>query len=228
VTLEGTGYRRGRRASPLACEHRRWCDSLETPQIVLCKASGGRPLDCVIVDLSPLRLSATFCDTFLVTLKTQILTAAANADMELRRDYLEDSCESLLTLLEDDDDDDMNDVIELTDEDAWATDPISKLPVLSMGVFEGERAKAKAMARELALLWEIPQDVVTASPTITETITTPDHCGSNTKKLADMTSNGSNNNNNNGRKQKSSNSKKDENRRRRRKSISSEEMDFFF
>ena len=35
--------------------------------------------------------------------------------------------------------------------------PISKVPVISMGVFEGERAKAKAMARELASLWELPQ-----------------------------------------------------------------------
>jgi hypothetical protein len=210
---------------------------LERPQIVLCKASGGRPLDCVIVDLSPLRLfSATFCDTFLVTLKTQILTAAANADMELRTDYRQDNCENLLTLLEDDDDVMNNDdvdcdflseqesveyVIELTDEDSWATDPISKLPVLSMGVFEGERAKAKAMARELALLWEIPQDGDMASLTITETTAVAN--SNKEHSVADVTTN-----NTNGRKQKRYNNKKDENRRRRRNSISSNEMDFFF
>jgi negative regulator of replication initiation len=44
VTLEGTGYRQGRRASPLACEHRQWCDSLETPQIV--SLSTCHPYDC--------------------------------------------------------------------------------------------------------------------------------------------------------------------------------------
>jgi hypothetical protein len=198
-------------------------------------------------------LSATLSDTFLVTLKTQILTAAANFDMELRRDYRQDNCESLLTLLEDDDDDDvMNDgndndnvdcrflseqesleyVIELTDEDSWATDPISKLPVLSMGVFEGERAKAKAMARELALLWEIPQDVVPASSpsTITETTSTiiASTSNSNSEHSASADDDVTSTNNTNGRKQKRYNNKKDENRRTRRKSISSNEIDFFF
>jgi len=79
LTLDGTGYRRGRKSSALACAHRQRCDEQSRrppsrremekeqeqdtepavftgcPQIVLCKASGGRRLDCVIVDLSPLR-----------------------------------------------------------------------------------------------------------------------------------------------------------------------------
>ena len=37
---------------------------------------------------------------------------------------------------------------------AWSVDPIWKLPVVSMGVFEGERSNAKAMAKELSVLWE--------------------------------------------------------------------------
>lgn len=153
VTLDGTGYRRGRKTSSLACAHRQYCDQREKPHIVLCKASGGRPLDCVIVDLSPLRTtSAVGANDFLVKWKTQILTAATNADMELRTDYLEDNCLTLST---------EGEGIELNEgqsEDSWATKPISKLPVLSLGVFEGERSKAKAMARELALLWEIPEE----------------------------------------------------------------------
>ena len=40
---------------------------------------------------------------------------------------------------------------------AWATQPIWKLPVISMGVFEGERSKAKTMAAALAKAWEIPE-----------------------------------------------------------------------
>ena len=90
-----------------------------------------------------------------------------------------------------------------------------------MGVFEGERAKAKAMARELALLWEIPQDGDIASLTITETTAIAN--SNNEHSVADVTTN-----NTNGRKQKRYNNKKDENRRRRRNSISSNEMDFFF
>merc|ERR1712238_575120 len=74
------------------------------PQIVLCKASGGRRLDCVIVDLSPLRKQnkGTKKDSndasllFLYKWKQQIFSAAATAGMELRKDYLEDNCETLL------------------------------------------------------------------------------------------------------------------------------------
>jgi hypothetical protein len=168
ITLDGTGYRRGRKTSSLACAHRQFCDERENPQIVLCKASGGRPLDCVIVDLSPMRMTsevgALLVNDFLVKWKAQIITAAANADMELRSDYLEDNCETLSTF-----EDEGSDTLTLeeeplqyattpTDEGSWATKPISKLPVLSMGVFEGERSNAKAMARELALLWGIPEE----------------------------------------------------------------------
>ena len=44
-------------------------------------------------------------------------------------------------------------VLELSDKDSWSTEPISSLPFLTMGIFEGERSQAKAMAKELAQLW---------------------------------------------------------------------------
>mmetsp|Transcript_20763 Transcript_20763/g.49309 ORF Transcript_20763/g.49309 Transcript_20763/m.49309 type:complete len:642 (-) Transcript_20763:833-2758(-) len=44
-------------------------------------------------------------------------------------------------------------VLELSDDDSWSTDPISSLPFLTMGIFEGNRGQAKAMAKELAQLW---------------------------------------------------------------------------
>ena len=204
VTLDGTGYRRGRKTSTLACAHRQWSDEREKPQIVLCKASGGRPLDCVIVDLSPLRMKsavgADLVDEFLVKWKAQIITAAANSDMELRSDYLEDNCETLTNLEDEEecgliepDEEMLEYVVELTDEDSWATASIANLPVVSMGVFEGERSKAKAMARELALLWDIPEE-----PVIPES------------------SNSQNSRKGNWKGKKQRRNKKDENRRRRR------------
>jgi hypothetical protein len=169
VTLASTGFRRGRQANHLACTHRRWCDEREKPQVVLCKASGGRPLDNVIVDLSPMRMGSDMTDDFLVKWKMQIMTAANNAGMELRSDYKEDNCETLSTLDDDDGDEEEYDadvedvpsmeyVVTVTDADDWATQPIDKLPVLSMGVFEGERSNAKAMARELSELWGILEE----------------------------------------------------------------------
>ncbi|CAJ1933206.1 unnamed protein product [Cylindrotheca closterium] len=200
VTLEGTGFRRGRKSSNLACAHRQWCClQASKPQIVLCKASGGRPLDCLIVDLSPLRerlllllLQHNDDDDDGVVLENAvvhhnhnnngfllgeqeeeqeeqenqeeesttsdnellwrlwngpIIQAAQNAGMELRTDYIQDNTLSDLSAFQD-----------LQDElVGFGNLPISQLPSISMGVFEGERSQAKAMARELANLWEIPQ-----------------------------------------------------------------------
>jgi hypothetical protein len=133
VTLNGTGFRRGRKTCNLACAHRQWCDAeVSKPQIVLCKASGGRPLDCVIVDLSPLRIVDGY-----ESWNQQIEAAAQMAGMALRSDYVEDNCQE-----------------ELTENQQEL--PISNLPAISMGVFEGERSQAKAMTRELASLWDLP------------------------------------------------------------------------
>lgn len=159
VTLAGNGNRRTRKGSPLANIHRQWCDARGKPQIMLLKAVGGLPVDKVIVDLSPLRLNAQFdgrrqIDSFLIKWKTEILSAVQNAGMELE----------VTTDLEDEDfdgDADDNDYVMTIDEatqEAWATKPIWKLPVVSMGTFSGDRSNAKAMAKELALLWEIPEE----------------------------------------------------------------------
>jgi hypothetical protein len=174
VTLSSTGYRRGRKTCPLANTHRQWCEEREKPQIVLCKASGGRPLDNVIVDLSPLRISPVagndpkVADDLLVKWKAQILMAAEKAGMILRQDYVEDNTETLSPLLDEKDlecvviDGNGNLNVEcveaLVDSASWKTKPIFELPVLSMGVFEGERSHAKDMARELATLWDIPEE----------------------------------------------------------------------
>ncbi|KAL3926581.1 MAG: hypothetical protein SGARI_005558, partial [Bacillariaceae sp.] len=193
VSLEGLGYGTTRSKSRLATAHRQWCDELEKPQIVHCKAVRDNQLDRVIVDLSPLRVASAVMgagdavDELLVEWKAHIANAASASGMELlERDNLQDShCERLSTL--DDCDDECNfpedigcerddvecsmlfedcDSFESTTE--CQTDvhedgphatkqPISKVPILTMGVFEGERIKAKAMAKQLALLWDMPQ-----------------------------------------------------------------------
>mmetsp|Transcript_6766 Transcript_6766/g.10296 ORF Transcript_6766/g.10296 Transcript_6766/m.10296 type:complete len:169 (+) Transcript_6766:105-611(+) len=67
---------------------------------------------------------------------------------------------------DDDDDDDViflddneieesNNCVLSLDVDAWLMEPIWKLPPVIGGEFEGQRPLAKAMARELAALWEI-------------------------------------------------------------------------
>ena len=159
VTLEGTGYRRGRKGSAVANTHREWCDSRSKPQIILCKASGGRPLDNVIIDLSPLRLGTlsedmSFVDEFLIRWKAEILTAAEGAGMFLNSEYVEDNCESLDLNQEEQDEHSATKFFMAIDSDSWVTQPIWRLPAISMGVFEGERSQAKAMARELAQLWD--------------------------------------------------------------------------
>ena len=160
VTLEGTGYRRGRKGSPLGNIHRQWCDARAKPQIILCKASGGRTLDNIIVDLAPLRANALSEDKSVVNehlseWKEQIFTAAKNSGMILQSEYIEDSTETLTMEYDDprdleDGDVELFDVIDVT---TWASEPIWRLPSISVGVFEGQRAAAKQMAKELATQW---------------------------------------------------------------------------
>jgi hypothetical protein len=141
VTLNSTGFRRGRTTCNLACAHRQWCDAeVSKPQIVLCKASGGRPLDCVIVDLSPLRIIDGYESWY-----QQIEAAAQTAGMELRLDYEEDNCQKELT-------------------ESQRELALSEMPSISMGVFEGERSQAKAMTRELASLWNLPMEQAMSGP----------------------------------------------------------------
>ena len=169
VTLEGTGYRRGRKGSPLANIHRQWCDARAKPQIVLCKASGGRMLDNIIVDLSPLRC---IDEDFFTKWKADILHTAAISGMALVSEYKEDSTQTLSIEFEDDDDNepcDENDEECLAEElyrkefvlevDSWSIEPIWRLPMVSVGVFEGDRTKAKAMAKRLSILWDIREEL---------------------------------------------------------------------
>lgn len=162
LSMLGGGNRRTRKGSPLTNIHRQWCDAREKPQIILYKAVGGRAVDEVVVDLSPLRLNGIFNDQnveeFMVRWKAQILTEAYNAGLELRESSNdEEVCEPMDIDCKDDPTTIYTITIEAIDQQAWATSPIWKLPVVSLGVFEGERSKAKAMASNLAKLWDIPE-----------------------------------------------------------------------
>ena len=183
LTVTGTGNRRPRKGSPLLNSHRQWCDARAKPQIVLYKAVGGSAVDQVVIDLSPLRLHGLFdtddaVEEFLLQWKIDMLREAYNADMELRDgDNLEgedeDACDpnyennhdsgpetETSVQHEDENCDERCNSYTITILEnvkvSWATQPIWKLPVISMGVFEGERSKAKTMAAALAKAWEIP------------------------------------------------------------------------
>ena len=163
VTLAGTAFRRGRRASPLANAHREWCDLREMPQIILCKATGGRPLDNVIVDLSPLRLHGAIkeskaLDDVMIKWKSEILIEAEKAGMVLRDDYIEDNTVEIPDNNEFDEEEiETEFVVKIEDFQSWVSEPIWKLPCVSLGIFEGQRIHAKAMANSLAKLWVIPE-----------------------------------------------------------------------
>eukprot|EP00586_Coscinodiscus_wailesii_P011607 CAMPEP_0172512628 /NCGR_PEP_ID=MMETSP1066-20121228/246054_1 /TAXON_ID=671091 /ORGANISM="Coscinodiscus wailesii, Strain CCMP2513" /LENGTH=381 /DNA_ID=CAMNT_0013292537 /DNA_START=204 /DNA_END=1349 /DNA_ORIENTATION=+ len=144
ITLDGTAWRQGRKGSPLANSHRLWCDERSKPQIILCRASGGRMYDNVIVDLSPLRLSALYdtpqIDEVLTSWKLDVFEAAEVNGMQLNDEYHEDNTW------------DGNRSCDVND---WAVKPIWRLPVVSVGVFEGHRAQAKEMAKYLVALWAV-------------------------------------------------------------------------
>jgi hypothetical protein len=169
LELAGSGNRRTRKGSPLANIHRQWCDARDKPQILLFKAVSGRPEDELVIDLSPLRLNGLYDDAkqaeeFFVKLKTEILSAAASAGMELRSDDNADDEESAEPVQDDENLSEYVLTLGEISQEAWASQPIWKLPMVSIGSFEGERAKAKAMARELAILWEVPEDTVGDGP----------------------------------------------------------------
>mmetsp|Transcript_17468 Transcript_17468/g.25823 ORF Transcript_17468/g.25823 Transcript_17468/m.25823 type:complete len:440 (+) Transcript_17468:205-1524(+) len=158
LTLLSTAFRRGRRNSALANVHREWCDSRGKVQIILCKASGGRRLDSVIIDLSPLRVhgivtNSKEANSRLLSFKSKILEEAEEAGMKLLCNALEDN-----TIQVDENVFEGNKDSTLTLENkSWASEPIWSLPSISVGVFEGERASAKRMAKAMAEMWEIPE-----------------------------------------------------------------------
>lgn len=155
VTLDGTGYRRGRKGSPLANAHRKWCDARGKPQIIVCKASGGRPRDNVVVDLSPLRTLGIGTEA-LRRRTSEVLAIAERNGMALNDDILEDNTVVI------DGDGCVKQENRYTLEyrldasaEAWTRDPIFKRPAVSLGVFEGQRCDAKSMAKELAVMWNV-------------------------------------------------------------------------
>jgi hypothetical protein len=169
LALAGAGNRRTRKGSPLANIHRQWCDARDKPQILLFKAVSGRPMDEVMVDLSPLRMNGLFddpkqADEFLVKWKTEILSAATNAGMGLCSDDDDDGEENSEPVLDDEEPSDYVVILNEISQEAWASQPIWKLPMVSIGTFEGDRAKAKAMASELAILWGVPEETVGDGP----------------------------------------------------------------
>jgi hypothetical protein len=189
LTLIGGGNRRTRKGSPLKNIHRQWCDARDCPQILLYKAVGGKAIDEVIIDLSPLRMHGLFdtqelVEDFLIRWKAQILTAAYETNMELLDassnvyDDDNDECNDLSSAQDndanDDDERDCADEVKIStnytitlqrlDQQSWATNPIWQLPVVSLGMFQGERYNAKTMASQLAKLWEIPEIVTINDP----------------------------------------------------------------
>jgi hypothetical protein len=194
LTLLGGGNRRTRKGSPLKNIHRQWCDARDCPQIILYKAVGGKAVDELIVDLSPLRLNGLFddpseADDFMVRWKAQILAEAHKSGMELRERSTLSLDEEEECITPSDDGDDENDCVDEVDiskaytitlqnldQQAWASNPIWKLPVVSLGVLEGERSKAKTMASSLAKLWDIPEVV-----TINEAYSPFDEAGASVK-----------------------------------------------
>jgi hypothetical protein len=78
--------------------------------------------------------------------------------MDLRDDYVEDNTLDFPDDGADDDEECQTEfVLNIEDVQSWASEPIWKLPCVSLGVFEGQRAQAKAMANALAKLWELPE-----------------------------------------------------------------------
>ena len=147
---------RTRKGSPLMKLHREWCDSRGKPQIVLLKAVGDRSVDKVLVDLSPLRLNGLFddlgqADDLLIKWKAEILMAASNAGMDLACEEDEGEPDETTTAFSASNDD--------ISTNEWATKPIWKLPVVSIGIFRGERVNAKAMSKAIADQWKIPEKV---------------------------------------------------------------------
>jgi hypothetical protein len=149
--------------NPLITRHRQWCDTRGKPHVMVCKATrGSNPVDQVFVDMSPLRLgkSKTSMEASLGKRRIELLLAAEKYDMVLAKKV---AC---------DDEECKNDFGETTDEIvinaneqvAWATKAIENLPEVSIGIFKGSRSNAKSMAKELALLWDIPNKLKDTFP----------------------------------------------------------------
>jgi len=161
VTLESTGYRNGRKSSSLCMAHHQWCNDREKPQIVLCKASGGRKLDNIVVDLSPkLKSKDSKVDDNVGDDYEKFLCKQLTNEIFIAA---EDTGMSLLKVDEQQRQDDSEKISIFTRDINNNNNPTKSIlsrrseASSKVNVFEGERSKAKAMARALARLWEVPQ-----------------------------------------------------------------------
>lgn len=173
VTLStGGGRYHPRLLSPSSLRniHRQWCDARAKPQIMLFKAVGRRQIvDSVLIDLSPLRCIDD--DVLMDKFKADIYRAANLSGMMLVSTGYSTKNDDDEVLSPSDDEgystttDESTEII--VNSSSWETEPIWRLPVVSVGIFEGDRAKAKEMAKRLSLLWEISEDIL-SSATIQE------------------------------------------------------------
>ena len=158
VTIDGsTGNRRERKGSPLLNSHRQYCDAMEQPQIVVYKQNhrvtveGSSVLeDCITIDASPLRLDAVSDTKTAVTELLQpwmddVIGAASKFGLRQTDEKADSNADSEIESAE-------SETI-LISSDAWAVEPIWKLPVVLLGEVNGVRADVKAMAKYLADLW---------------------------------------------------------------------------
>ena len=138
------------KGSKLAVAHREWCDKGVKPNIILYKASGRsrEVLDHIVVDLSPLRNQVS--DKW----RSEILDAAFKAGMVLQSAEQSDECEVELEFNSHGSDESISQIFSDAGESRL---PVADLPFVSMGFFKGERSNAKAMARELSQLWNLPE-----------------------------------------------------------------------
>lgn len=184
VVNGSSGVRRARKGSPLINIHRQWCDARAKPQIIVYKTSNGRMGDILVVDISPVRLhgldNVDDANELTVQWRGDISTAAAANEMDLTTagnndddddDKGEEEAESDESLVECNNEDDIDEsdcvngfllVVDEKNPEAWATRPIWQLPTVPLGKYIGTRSNAKAMAKELATLWEVPE--INAAP----------------------------------------------------------------
>ncbi|GMI14761.1 hypothetical protein TrVE_jg7324 [Triparma verrucosa] len=140
LRIDGTGYRRERKGSPLCNVWRQHCDSVGKPVVIMMKASGraggGRTevgADSVVVDWSTLRDPSN--EDTRKQIDIDVAKAAADNNMELK---------------ELDEEEELSDTAFNDPVFKWDADPIWKLPALNLS-YEGQRSSAQAMCKALAL-----------------------------------------------------------------------------
>ena len=136
VEIAGSGWREQRRGAPLVNTFRNWCDARAVPMVAVFKAPNGS--DRVAVDLSPLRLPSEFQG-----LGARLAAAAPGGSVDAAGEG-EGEGEGGEDVWGDS---------RVLDEDAFASQPIHRLPMYTVS-WELERPAAKALAARLAEAFE--------------------------------------------------------------------------